>query len=297
MEHFARHPAIKPSPAPSLDRRFAALEHALEHANAPHIVSLLEPLKDLLATSKLEQLHLLIQAEHVLSDSSEFTGNREDLLLGLINRLRILGHDDLLMTTFDRMSELLQEQGDYDGARACSARARQLRVVIFDEASNVNPLEKAGVRIQSSHAERDSLIPMRFDALNNVTLLGTLLEAHRALQSGLKYFKDENWQAAKGEFTTAAVLIDTPTATTGDGILLQAEAEIFLAACYLNTFEHELAIPYARHAVRIYAAYKSHKTAPNYRFALETLEQALSVGPENFEELQEIRKIIASFEE
>lgn len=60
------------------------------------------------------------------------------------------------------------------------------------------------------------------------------------------------------------MLLDGPKATTKDGILLQAEAESFLAACYLKTFEYELAIPYARHAVRIYAAHKGHKTAPNY---------------------------------
>lgn len=281
----------------STDARFAALEYALEHEEAAQIVGILEPLKDLLATNKLEQLHLLIVTEQALSSLPTCLEKREDLLLGLINRLIALGYDDLLMTTFDRMSELLREQRKFEAAAVCSERSNQLRSVIFGEASNRATIKETCVSSPSSHTDKEGVIPIRIESFNSVTSLGTLLEVHRALRLGRRYFKNEQWQAAKGEFTTAIFLIDAPKATAKDGVIFQAEAESLLAACYLKTSEYEIAIPYARHAVGIYSIHRGHNTPANYRFALETLEQALSTGPEHFGELQEIRKIIASLDE
>ena len=241
MQHSARPSKINHSLAPSIDARFAALEHALEHEEATQILGILEPLKDLLATNKLEQLHLLIAAEQVLSNSPTNTEQREDLLLGLINRLQVLGYEDLLMTTFDRMSGLLREQGKCDAAEVCGACSRQLRAVVFGDSLDEIPLPKAEIASPSSHTDRDGVIPIRFEAFNAITSLGTLLEVRRALQRGREYFEDEKWQAAKGAFTTAAALIDTPKATvkkvecTG-GNVLHSESDAHITKAIIRIY-------------------------------------------------------------
>lgn len=286
---------------PAIDWDYGALENALDSGNIPQIVDSLQSLKRLLATNKSEQLNLLIAAEDLLSSSPHFAELREDLLLGLINRTRALGFDDLLMSSLGRMSQLLEERRSYEAANVCSAQAGTLHRIIFGEHDSRSlkppPTRTPVVGSVSSSDDRDGSIPFHTKAFQAITFIGTLTQANLALERGYRHFQDEKWQAAKGDFMTAAMLIDCPEPTVNDGILLQAQAESMLAACYLKTFEHELAIPFARHAVSIYMNNPHYRTPALYRYALETLEEALSLDPENYEELQELREIIASFNE
>jgi hypothetical protein len=284
------------------DKEFLSLHQALEGRSSSSIARSLNSLKSMLGSNDPEQLSLLLSAESFLVDSGkQFISLREDILLGLINRLRSLEYNDLLMTCMDQMSHLLHEQGLVAGAARCETIAKELSGRIFGESYLHAALPQTGKVTRaragsSSTTGRAYSVPLDLSALQTRSILASAVYANKALQRGLRYFQAEDWRSAKGSFLSAAWTIERPEATVRDGILLQAYAQFMLAACYIKTFEHELAIPYARHAVAIYQRHPEQRQKNLYRSALFTLEEALSLHVENFLERDAVRRAIEALD-
>ncbi len=283
----------------TIDQQNIALGSAIDRRDIETLKRGLQHHESLAASRDPEHLGTLLLAERVLAESAYAKSApiqqlREEVLIAVMLQSKKNDFVDLQMSVYSQFAVLLSEKGNNQVAQEFRGRALELQQEIFGtSAPFVEPPLKRFTS-PSSITSRGG-ITLDFRSISATLWSCRLSAASVALTRGTNHRTDESWQAALGQFLTAYYTLESDTEFVTDAVLLRARAAAFVAESYVQCFEHDQAIPYAQHAVRIYQANPFYRAPHDYRFALHVLLDAYGVGAQYFSERARIQKLIDEF--